>query len=300
MLRRTYKRKQNKGFTIAEMLIVVAVIAILTAIAIPVFSAQLEKSREAADISAVRSAYAEVMIAAIQEDTSSTFYDSSRNRYSKTVSLTQKKDGWETKDADKLDIGGVLRSDTNHWKGDAKANGTCTVIYDISTDEVTLLWSGYTVKTNWQWKNIDGYLHIAEHNLDGNWPCNAVPDFIKVKYGTGQKVVVKQITEKEFPKLYEHIQSGGGYEIGISLTDMEGKELADTGGKYIGREKISFETTGDVFAWPSTERPKNGEDVQLAIQFFKMNSGSNHYQKSTPMSEAEARELENIFYVTDK
>lgn len=54
--------KQNrKGFTLAELLIVVAIIAVLVAVAIPVFTSQLEKSREATDIANVRSAYAEVV-----------------------------------------------------------------------------------------------------------------------------------------------------------------------------------------------------------------------------------------------
>lgn len=52
-------RKQGKaGFTMAELLIVVAVIAVLVAIAIPVFSAQLEKSRRAVDLSNSRDVYA--------------------------------------------------------------------------------------------------------------------------------------------------------------------------------------------------------------------------------------------------
>ena len=54
-------KKNNKGFTLAELLIVVAIIAVLVAIAIPVFTTQLEKSREATDIANVRSAYAEVI-----------------------------------------------------------------------------------------------------------------------------------------------------------------------------------------------------------------------------------------------
>ena len=54
-------KKNNKGFTLAELLIVVAIIAVLVAVAIPVFSAQLEKSREATDVANIRSAYAEVV-----------------------------------------------------------------------------------------------------------------------------------------------------------------------------------------------------------------------------------------------
>lgn len=53
-------KKQNKGFTIMEMLIVVAVIAVLAAIAIPVFSSSLHKSKVAADIANVRAYYAEL------------------------------------------------------------------------------------------------------------------------------------------------------------------------------------------------------------------------------------------------
>ncbi len=53
------KIKETKGFTLAELLIVVAIIAVLAAVAIPIFTSQLEKSREATDIANVRSAYAE-------------------------------------------------------------------------------------------------------------------------------------------------------------------------------------------------------------------------------------------------
>ena len=55
------KMLNKKGFTLAELLIVVAIIAVLVAIAIPVFTTQLEKSREATDMSNLRAAYAEVM-----------------------------------------------------------------------------------------------------------------------------------------------------------------------------------------------------------------------------------------------
>ena len=53
------KIHSKKGFTLAELLIVVAIIAVLTAIAIPVFSSQLEKAKKATDLANVRSGYAE-------------------------------------------------------------------------------------------------------------------------------------------------------------------------------------------------------------------------------------------------
>lgn len=67
------KLKSDRGFTLAELLIVVAIIGVLVAIAIPIFTSQLERSREAVDLSDVRSAYAEVMMAAITWDTSATY-----------------------------------------------------------------------------------------------------------------------------------------------------------------------------------------------------------------------------------
>ena len=57
------KKMNKKGFTLAELLIVVAIIAVLVAISIPIFSSQLEKAREATDMANIRSAYAEVVAA---------------------------------------------------------------------------------------------------------------------------------------------------------------------------------------------------------------------------------------------
>ena len=54
-------KKNNRGFTLAELLIVVAIIAVLVAIAIPVFTNQLEKAREATDMANIRNAYATAM-----------------------------------------------------------------------------------------------------------------------------------------------------------------------------------------------------------------------------------------------
>ena len=82
-------KKNNKGFTLAELLIVVAIIAVLTAIAIPVFTNQLERSREATDLSNIRAAYAEAV----------SDYLSGGAKTSKTATvkdIKQTVSGWQT------------------------------------------------------------------------------------------------------------------------------------------------------------------------------------------------------------
>lgn len=62
------KLNNKKGFTLMEMLIVVAIIAVLVAIAIPVFNGALTKSKEAADVANLRAAYAEWQVKMLTEN----------------------------------------------------------------------------------------------------------------------------------------------------------------------------------------------------------------------------------------
>lgn len=62
------KKWNQKGFTLAELLIVVAIIAVLVAISIPIFNQQLEKSRENTDIANLRAAKAAAVSAYLTED----------------------------------------------------------------------------------------------------------------------------------------------------------------------------------------------------------------------------------------
>ena len=120
--------QSERGFTLAELLIVVAIIGVLTAVAIPVFTSQLEKSREATDLANVRSAFADFMTQIIdgKEDTCEVLISP----------LKQKVDDW-TLDVNTLDIGGIPSS---KWIDNPSANGSCKISYDRKSDTVTITW----------------------------------------------------------------------------------------------------------------------------------------------------------------
>ena len=129
----------RKGFTLLEMLIVIAIVAVLISVAVPVLSSQLERSREAVDLANVRSAYAQVSTEALLGNTGVPV----------TVKLKQKQAGWQS--ADPVNIGGIVHSksvgDTDNWKGNAAPDGSCEVTYD-ETHGVVLIWSGTAAPGN--------------------------------------------------------------------------------------------------------------------------------------------------------
>ena len=118
------KKNNNKGFTLAELLIVVAIIAVLVAIAIPVFTSQLEKSREATDVANVRSAYAEVVVNYLDTASVTTI----------AVDARQQVSGWQTSPAPVLVYQGGGTQTTTTF--DAKTSGSqysVTISVDSST-----------------------------------------------------------------------------------------------------------------------------------------------------------------------
>ena len=61
-------KKNEKGFTLMEMLIVVAIIAVLVAIAIPTFTSSLNKAKTATDAANIRAGYASAMLKVLESD----------------------------------------------------------------------------------------------------------------------------------------------------------------------------------------------------------------------------------------
>lgn len=133
-----------------EMLIVIAIIAVLIIIAIPVFASQLEKAREAADLANVRSAYAQVSEEVMLGNPNTIV----------TVNLTQKEADWQSMEP--VNIGGITHSknqeDTDNWKGTVAPNGTCVVSYE-EDHGIILTWSGPVPKYPFN-TNVTGFFQL--------------------------------------------------------------------------------------------------------------------------------------------
>ena len=95
---------------------------VLVAISIPIFTSQLEKSREAVDAANIRAAYAEISADAITGDIPATM-----TNYN--VTLKQQTEGWQTS----------FDFPSNLVAGSAEPakDGTCTFTYDANTGNIT-------------------------------------------------------------------------------------------------------------------------------------------------------------------
>lgn len=118
------KVKENKkGFTLAELLIVVAIIAVLVAISIPIFTTQLEKARESTDAANLRAAYATAAVAVLESE---------EGVAAGPVAMTQTTAGF-TSDVKDSKIGTVALSTVNAKKGGT--DGTNDNLYvNVGTD----------------------------------------------------------------------------------------------------------------------------------------------------------------------
>ncbi len=116
------KKMNKKGFTLAELLIVVAIIGVLTAIAIPVFTSQLEKSREATDAANIRSAYADVVVQYLEQ---------ANDELSIEVQSQQKVAGWQG-DTPQLTYQGGGTQATYDIPACTEADQTYTVAIEVN------------------------------------------------------------------------------------------------------------------------------------------------------------------------
>ena len=152
--------RNRKGFTLAELMVVVAIIGVLVAVSIPIFNSQLEKSREATDLANVRSAYAQVMTEAISKD---------GLPEPVAVFLKQTQDNWQTKLP--ITIGGVTYNGTqsDNWKGNPKNKGMCRVSYEKDRGIIFNWEGGYAGDASGSIANCLNYQTLFNtHNMNKN------------------------------------------------------------------------------------------------------------------------------------
>ena len=130
-------RSDEKGFTLAELLIVVAIVLVLVAVAIPVFTSQIERSREATDQANIRSAVAE-----LKANVLSGSYDQkiAAEPTSYQVRLEQGQSGWQvTGQTDETDD---PFADVAQIVGMPQPQGTAILTYDATREKGTVLTYG--------------------------------------------------------------------------------------------------------------------------------------------------------------
>lgn len=129
-----------------EILIVVAIIAILVTISIPTFTNQLEKSREAANLANVRSAYAEVLSKTL-------LGDQDLDKVECLVPLKQKVDGFQG--VTNPNIGGITQDNQTQWRGTPQGGGNCLVYCDIENGIILDWYGGSYGRPTSPFKNIE-------------------------------------------------------------------------------------------------------------------------------------------------
>lgn len=133
------KIRNKKGFTLVEMLIVVAIIAILIAVSIPLVGSALDRAKHSTDAANERAAKAEILLQYLAGDQAVVY------------------DGGTAKDAAKLDTTQTYYYDAANGRLDLKSTsiasyaqcengkhtGTSIIQLTITTSgEVTVSWTG--------------------------------------------------------------------------------------------------------------------------------------------------------------
>ncbi len=192
------KLKTSHAFTLAELLVVVAIIGVLTAISIPIFSSQLEKSRRATDMANARNVLSALKMGYMSGDIEFTSDSSpSRNDHYACVTVAVGISDMQICVSDNIKVFGQTAGGSNHMASYIKSCGLDNLRVKSRTLEDDGGWDFYTVILY-----SDGTSRIASGTLrddqatawssdDGHFEINAATWRYRTDLSTIEKAMTK-------------------------------------------------------------------------------------------------------------
>ena len=258
-------KKKNKGFTLAELLIVVAVIAILVAISLPLFSSQIAKANLQADQTHVSAAKA----SAVAEYLDTNSHDTITYYFDAGIAMANKNNS--------EGIAGYGKSTKEPYKKQTGADVGVPVSEDGSRNIIQVIVgnNGTVMSTSWvpvgTNSNSQGGGSIsptpsaapeptpnldvskwAEANNRGDWPTRTHPGSIVrgniYKYNEKYYVAAKDATYSVYWEEDPSVVNAG---IFIDTDNPTIITKSDTNYFYVenGKNKIKSQKEGDLFVY---------------------------------------------------